>query len=241
MNLIIDIGNSLTKLACFEDNKIIELSQQSRLEKKNIYELVARYNSMNSLIISSVQHIANDDYQEIFRQFNKTIFLNSDTELPIENLYQSKKTLGYDRIAAVVGANSIFPNQNILVIDAGTAITFDFINSKSQYIGGNISPGLNMRFRALNNFTGKLPLLSAKENFNLIGNSTEEAIISGVQNGMIFEIKSYIYKLKKKYSDIKVILTGGDSFFFEKSLKNLIFAESNLVLIGLNKILDFND
>ena len=241
MNLIIDIGNSLTKLACFEDNKIIELSQQSRLEKKKIYELVARYNSMNSLIISSVQHFANDEYQEIFRQFNKTIFLNYDTELPIENLYQSKKTLGYDRIAAVVGANSIFPNQNILVIDAGTAITFDFINSKSQYIGGNISPGLNMRFRALNNFTGKLPLLSAKENFNLIGNSTEEAIISGVQNGMIFEIKSYIYKLKKKYSDIKVILTGGDSFFFEKSLKNLIFAESNLVLIGLNKILNFND
>ena len=172
--------------------------------------------------------------------FDFFIDLNEYTNIPIKNLYDSKSTLGKDRLAAVIGANNFYPKSNVLVIDMGTAITFDFINKKDQYLGGSISPGLEMRFSALNHFTGKLPLLKKNEKFSLIGSNTESAIISGVQNGIIFEIDSYINNIKKEYEDLKTILTGGDAIFFDKKLKNTIFVDLNLNFIGLNTILEYN-
>ncbi|MGL4492132.1 MAG: type III pantothenate kinase, partial [Tannerellaceae bacterium] len=155
-------------------------------------------------------------------------------------LYKTPNTLGRDRLAAVVGAHSIKPGHNLLVIDAGTAITYEFLNAEGCYMGGNISPGMKTRFKALNYYTQKLPLLNEDGDTPDLGDSTETAIRSGVVNGVVFEIDGYINSLRSKYSDLFVFLTGGHSFYFERRLKNSIFADINLVLIGLNTILDYN-
>ncbi|HKL32104.1 MAG TPA: type III pantothenate kinase, partial [Tangfeifania sp.] len=160
--------------------------------------------------------------------------------LPIENLYQTKDTLGKDRIAAVVGAFDLYPNTNVLVIDAGTAITFDIINEQGQYLGGNISPGLEMRFKALNKFTGRLPLVRKNDFDNLYGRTTEEAILAGVQHGIVFETDKAIETFKEFYNNLKVIITGGDAIFFDKKLKNSFFVHFNLTALGLNRILEHN-
>ena len=139
-----------------------------------------------------------------------------------------------------MGANNIFPDTNVLVIDLGTAITFDLVNNKNQYLGGTISPGLNLRFKALNQFTDQLPLLEKREKFDIIGNDTHSAIISGVQTGIKFEIEGYIHQLQNDYDRLKTILTGGDAIFFDKMLKNTIFVNLNLNFVGLNIILEFN-
>jgi type III pantothenate kinase len=178
--------------------------------------------------------------QKASKYTKKIIYLDRNTRLPIINNYKSKVSLGKDRIAAAVGANTIFPNSNVLVIDAGTALTFDFVSDNNEYMGGNISPGMQMRFKALKTFTSKLPLLDKSEEFYLTANNTNDAIISGVQSGIIFEMDSYINEYKKKYNDLKVILTGGDSFFFEYKLKNRIFAKPFLTAVGLNRILEYN-
>jgi len=140
----------------------------------------------------------------------------------------------------VVGASFLCPDCEILVIDAGTAITYDFIDSKKVYWGGNIAPGLDLRLRALHEFTQKLPLVSVKNETPFIGNSTDSAILSGVIYGIVFEIDGYINELKIKYPQLSTFLTGGSTFYFAAKLKNAIFAERNLVLIGLNRILQYN-
>jgi type III pantothenate kinase len=168
------------------------------------------------------------------------IRLDSTTKLPIQNNYSTPHTLGLDRIAAAVGANMLCPNSPLLVIDMGTAITYDFVNSSNEYEGGNIAPGVNMRLRAMNNYTNKLPLLQAREEERLLGNDTSSAMMAGVMRGIEFEIEGYISELKKKNPNLSTFLTGGDVFFFEKTLKSSIFVVSNLLLMGLNEILRYN-
>ena len=165
---------------------------------------------------------------------------STSTPIPIENLYLTKDTLGVDRLANAVAANSIFPQRNVLVVDCGTCVKYDFVNHKNQYLGGSISPGLQMRFKALNQFTGKLPLLKPEAHPSLIGDSTETAITSGVINGLVAEIKGVIKSYTSIYENLTVILTGGDASFFDKELKSNIFVEPNLTLIGLNEILRYN-
>jgi len=148
--------------------------------------------------------------------------------------------LGKDRLAAIVGAYSLFPDRDILIFDVGTALTIDFLDSNGNYHGGNISPGLNMRFRALNDYTQKLPLLSMSDDYEILGKKTSSAIVSGVQFGMVFEIKSYIDHFVKEKPDLVKILTGGDIIFFENKFESNIFAEPNLVFIGLENIIKFN-
>ncbi len=240
MNLIIDIGNTSTKYYIFSKGEILQkfISQsEQEIDYSSIY---AQYPDIKNIIVSSVAAEKTEIPAELKKKINTFIYLDENTQLPIKNNYQTKSTLGKDRIAAIVAAYNIFPNCNVLVIDAGTAITFDFINKNAEYQGGNISPGLNMRFKALNKFTHRLPLVSQKSNFEMIGQSTESAIVSGVQRGIIFEIDSYINEFKQKYDDLKVILTGGDAFFFANKLKNSIFANSNLIALGLNRILENN-
>lgn len=240
MNIVIDSGNSLIKMAVCEKGKIICKKTLESIVIDDIKAIFSEYPEIKTGILSAVNIFPENLLEFLKKTLESFIELDESTFLPIENQYKSPKTLGKDRLAGVVGACNIFPGFDVLVADLGTAITFDFINFKRQYLGGNISPGLATRFKALNYFTQKLPLLDSSEQFNLLGDSTESAIVSGVQNGIVFEIDGYIDLLKKKYSRMKVILTGGDAIFFEKRLKNNIFAEPELVILGLNHILEFN-
>jgi len=240
MNLIIDIGNTTAKTAIFKKNKILEHKKYDLLSIETIIKLKNKYGDLKNAILSSVAEYNNDILQYLEDNFSTFIRLDQHTKLPVENRYSTCDTLGYDRIAAVTGANFLFADKNILVIDIGTAITYDHINKKNQYTGGNISPGTDLRFRALHEHTHKLPLLTKREDNELTGDSTANAIIRGVQNGIIFEIEGYIRAFSSKFDDLQVVLTGGESFFFENRLKNNIFAEPNLVLIGLNRILEYN-
>jgi len=174
------------------------------------------------------------------KSFRFFLELDHETPLPIRNLYRSKPTLGNDRIAAAVGACSRFPGSDLLVIDAGTAITLDLVTADMTYHGGNISPGKSIRFRALHEFTANLPLVSAEEMQGKMGTDTESAITSGVLQGIIFELEGYINEQKKRYPDLKVVLSGGDAIIFDKMLKNTIFVDSNLNLYGLQRILEYN-
>lgn len=239
MNLTIDIGNTRNKIAIFDQNEIVETAIIEDLNEAGIEKLKEKYN-IDAVILSSVKKPNKKLINYLRSNVDLFIDLDEHTAIPIENLYNSKSTLGKDRLAAVVGANNIFPDTNVLVIDLGTAITFDLVNNKNQYLGGTISPGLNLRFKALNQFTDQLPLLEKREKFEIIGNETHNAIISGVQSGIIFEINGYIHQLKKDYDNLKTILTGGDAIFFDKMLKNTIFVNLNLNFVGLNIILEFN-
>jgi type III pantothenate kinase len=160
--------------------------------------------------------------------------------MPFKNLYGTPKTLGVDRLALVSAASAQFSGKDVLVIDAGTCITYDFITKENSYLGGAISPGLRMRYQALNNLTAHLPLLDTKRPDHFIGQSTEQAIHSGVVFGVLNEMEGVIEAYKEKYSDLTVILTGGDANFLSKQLKSSIFANSNFLLEGLNHILQFN-
>ena len=148
--------------------------------------------------------------------------------------------MGKDRIAAMVGAFDLYPDTNVLVIDAGTAITYDLLNDKGRYLGGNISPGLEMRYKALHRFTDKLPLVNQGNMEQLYGQTTEEAIRAGVQHGIVFEADKAIDTFKEFYNNLKVIITGGDAKFFDKKLKNSFFVHFNLTALGLNRILEHN-
>ncbi len=240
MNLIIDIGNTFIKVFLFEKRKISFTQKISSTHILKIFDLINDFQKTENIIVSSVVKLPEEFNQKAGKYTQKIIYLDKNTRLPILNHYKSKASLGKDRIAAAVGANTIFPNTNVLVIDAGTALTIDFVSDNNEYMGGNISPGMQMRFKALKTFTSKLPLLDKSEEFYLTANNTNDAIISGVQNGIIFEMDSYINEYKKKYTDLKVILTGGDSFFFEYKLKNRIFAKPFLTAVGLNRILEYN-
>ena len=171
--------------------------------------------------------------------------LSATTPIPLKNNYETKETLGTDRLAAVMGSKSIVPNRNVLTINGGTCVTFDLLTDDGIYQGGAISPGLNMRFIALNTFTGKLPLITFDENFHdLIGTSTQESILSGVQNGLIAELEGVITQYNSRYKNLAVVVCGGDSNFFVSRLKNSIFAHNliwqpHLVLAGLNAILNY--
>jgi type III pantothenate kinase len=237
MNICIDIGNTLTKVAVFEANTMIYSSTVSNAT--DINALIQKY-SVKKGIISSVKEDDPALYNEIRSKLEKLIILDSETLVPIINEYKTPKTLGKDRLAAVIGANYLYPDRNILVVDAGSAIKFDFITQNGEYKGGNIAPGLNMRFKALNAFTSRLPLFSSQENFPLLGRDTQEAIVAGVQNSILFESDAYINELNKVYGNLLTLFTGGDAKFFDNKLKNTIFVIPNLVLIGLNRILDFN-
>lgn len=240
MNLVIDQGNTVTKFAVFKNGEMLDKVVVQSPDIKFIDGILKKFPGISSSILSSVA-----DYDEnipgfLQKNIKNFIVLNAATPIPIINLYLSKETLGYDRIADAVGALGVFPGKNILIIDAGTAITIDLLTSKGEFYGGNISPGIDLRFRALHEHTKKLPEVKKRDEFPLLGKTTEEAILAGVLNGVVFEIDGYIDKMTEKYSDLKTILTGGDSKYFDKKLKNSIFVHSNLNLSGLNRILEYN-
>lgn len=240
MNLIIDIGNTSAKLAVFEQGEMKELLRCSCLSLQGLEALCSQY-PIKKGIVSSVVSLPEETTQRIHSLPFPVLEFTYQTPIPIQNLYQTPETLGMDRLAAVIAAQSIKPSQPILVIDAGTCITYDFIDEFGNYHGGNISPGMDMRFNALHHFTNKLPKVDAKGEIPPYGQSTETAIRSGVMRGIEFEICGYIEELQKIYPSLFIFLTGGNGFSFETNLKNTIFADGLLVLKGLNRILEYND
>ena len=240
MNLVIDIGNTKVKVAVFELDTVIttvvceEINLLEELKK-----ILNKYPIIQS-IVSSVKDIS-EEYRKEINKLPLLVTLNTTTILPFKNRYTTPSTLGNDRIALAAAAVCVYPLKNTLVIDAGTCITFDFINSKNEYLGGAISPGIGMRYKSLHQYTGKLPLLSKNEEFKLIGASTNSSIHSGIINGIIYEIKGVIAQYQEDFGDLTIVLTGGDTKFLSKQLKNSIFANQNFLLRGLNKILTFNN
>jgi type III pantothenate kinase len=235
MNLVIDAGNTSMKAGIFEKDQLRELLYDIKLEE--LGSLVKK-NAIKRAVISSV----NQDAALISEKINlkNALIIGQHTRLPFKNLYKSPETLGTDRIAAVAGAISLYPGRPCLAIDAGTCITFDFIDADNNYQGGSIAPGINLRFKAMHNFTARLPLVERNNNIPLIGKNTEESMQSGVMTGVRAEIDGMIEEYRQLYPRLQVLICGGDAPFFETKLKQSIFVVPELVLIGLNRILDHN-
>ena len=240
LNLIIDIGNTAAKVALFDGGEMVEVLTESNQSLDCLEALCVKY-PVEQGIVATVIDLSERVLAALVALPFPLLWLDSKTPLPVTNLYETPETLGYDRMAAVVGANEQFPHRDILVIDAGTCITYEFIDSKGQYHGGNISPGMQMRFKALNQFTGRLPLIDSNGRKLPMGRDTETAIRAGVLKGMEYEISGYIESMKHKYPELLVFLTGGDDFSFDSSVKSIIFADRFLVLKGLNRILNYNN
>ena len=238
MNLALDIGNSHTKIALFDKNELVSIKKTSVLNVEELEILFAKH-TINNAIISTVK-ILNDDIVGYLKQKSSLITLTEQTPIPVKNLYLSPETLGRDRLAVAVAGAAKYPKQNVLTIDIGTCINYDFVNDKNEYLGGAISPGIDIRLKSLNAFTGKLPLVEKEPVNYFIGRSTKESILSGVINGITTELNDTIASYKSQFPELMVLTTGGDSSFFETRIKTTIFAVPNLVLEGLNKIIQHN-
>ncbi len=240
MNLIIDVGNTLVKFAVFQEDLLIEKYKVVQSDAyKTFEEIIFKHPSIQKAILSNVGKLDTDVLDIITSKF-QLLILDNSTKIPFKNCYKTPKTLGIDRIALVSASVKQFPDKNVLIIDAGTCITYDFINTKNEYLGGAISPGIRLRYKTLNTLTANLPLLNTQMPKELIGNTTDSSIHSGVIFGILNEIEGVIHAYTEKYTDLTVILTGGDSNFLSKQLKNGIFANSNFLLEGLNFILEYN-
>ena len=240
MNLVIDIGNTAAKIAVFDGEELIEISYEPQHSLDSLKEISQRF-PLRQGIIASVISLTDVMLQQLNGLNIRMIHLTAKTPIPINNLYKTPQTLGVDRLAAVIAAHTSSPQLDALVIDAGTCITYDYINKNGDYLGGNISPGVNMRLKALHAFTDKLPLISPEGEILEWGNTTETAIRAGVIHGIQQEMEGYIQLAKKRSTNLSVFLTGGDSVYFDTIKKNTIFADKYLVLKGLNRILSYND
>jgi len=238
LNLVVDIGNSSLKVAIF-DKKLMTSKFIYTNQSLKIFSDLFKNNVIDNCLISNVSTIDKNILD--FLKINSNLFsINESINLPFINLYKTKNTLGHDRIALVSAAAIDFPDQNTLIIDTGTCITYDFKNSENEYLGGGISPGIQMRFKSLNSQTSKLPLSTINLDYKLIGDDTNSSINSGVVHGVISEINGIINQYQERFKNIKIILTGGDSNFLLKKIKNTIFADQNFLLKGLNYLLENN-
>ena len=239
MILAIDVGNTRIKAAVFENDNIEnKFVFENDLFRKKIENILNDYPGITHLVVASVGNISEDD----LRCFENRVKIHQITNrdlFPFQNRYKTPLTLGIDRMVLASGAVMQFPGQNRLVIDAGTCVTYDFVDENDNYQGGAIAPGLRLRYESLHQFTAKLPLLQFEDPDYLIGKSTNESIHSGVVNGFVYEIDGFIEEYLNQYSDIRIILTGGDTEFLAKRLKNTIFANSNFLLESLNRTYQF--
>ena len=240
MLLAIDVGNTQIKGAVFEQNillykEIISFSDWNI----SLNNILTKFPKITDLVISSVGKLTKEDFLE-FNPMLTMLFITKQTKFPFKNLYASPETLGIDRMILASGAVLQFQDVNRLVIDAGTCVTYDFIDTNNNYLGGAISPGIGLRYESLHNYTAKLPLLTRENPKQLIGNSTEQSIHSGVINGLIMEIEGFINSNLYRNDNFIIILTGGDADFLAERLKNTIFANSNFLLESLNQIFQYN-
>lgn len=243
MDIAIDVGNTRTKAGVFEAGRMLDKANIEHGDFDAIQEICQKWQIQNAIVSNTGSlFFAMTDLPVK----GNRVLLSHKTSLPIVNLYHTPETLGKDRIASVVGAWSMFPNQASFVIDAGTCVTYDLIDEKGCYQGGNIAPGLNMRYKAMHTFTHALPLVTneidADEEGKMhpfLGRKTETALKLGGEVGMKYEMEGYIQALKAKFEQINIILTGGDAVFFDERVKTKIFVIPDLVLTGLDGILRF--
>lgn len=239
-NLAIDQGNSSSKVYVFEGENIVDSFRFDTLSKTDLVPIYKKYD-IHGAVISSVQNEDKELNDWLQNNSERYIELTNRTSTPMNIKYNNAHLLGHDRIAAAVGAMSRVPGENVLVIDAGTAITLDVVNSNGTFLGGNISPGLSIRFQALNNYTDKLPLVTAEGEVPIIGHDTITAIRSGVVLGLVSEIEGYITRIANELGELKVFITGGDCHFLASHIKNPLIVDENLLANGLNRILLYNN
>jgi len=239
MNLAIDIGNTLVKLAVFEKGQMTGLQMLEEITLPALVRFTESHPGIGSAILATVK-----DYPAEIRNYLQQKFrfieFNPSMPVPLNSTYATPETLGADRLASAIAAHKLMPLENILVINTGTAITYDIVSSAGEHLGGAISPGLMMRYKALHTFTGRLPLLDEIGDAPLTGKSTNDSILSGVLNGILAEVDGMIGSFGMIYPGMKTVMSGGDNNYFDKRLKNKTFAIPNLVLTGLNIILDYN-
>lgn len=240
MNLVIDIGNSRVKVAVLEHGEIRERWSYPGLTAGDARAILARYPSISRAILSSTRGEPEPAEELIRETVPFFLRMGAGVAVPVANLYRTPETLGADRLAAAVGATTLFPGENLMIADLGSAITVDFVSAAGEFLGGSISPGARMRFRALHEYTGRLPMGSFGELPQGIARTTAEAVAAGVAEGIRHEIEGYFTEYAAKMAELKLILTGGDADFFAERFKNTIFANYDLVTIGLNRILDYN-
>ncbi|WP_333878184.1 type III pantothenate kinase [Flavobacterium sp.] len=240
MLLAVDVGNTRIKAAVFEENTLVEVVVfDLKMVENEIDFILKKHPKINTIAVASVGKLDPAAWIS-FEDRAKLFLITPQTKFPFENRYATPNSLGIDRMVLAAGAVLQFPRQNRLVIDAGTCITYDFIDEKDEYWGGAISPGIRLRYEALHQFTAKLPLLTRQAPENYIGNSTSESIHSGVVNGVIHEIEGFIAEYQAQYAKFIIILTGGDAEFLANRLKNTIFAHSNFLLESLNQTFQYN-
>ena len=239
MKLIIDIGNTVTKMVAFRGEEPVDEVRMESGALSGMAAFLGRY-AFRSGIIGSVRDLTSSEQETLSRLPFPLLKLSHDTPIPIANRYRTPETLGSDRLAAVVGASALKPGKDILIIDAGTCITYEVIDARGNYWGGNIAPGMQMRLKALHEFTARLPLVEAEGEVPGMGYDTETAIRSGVLRGMKYEIEGYIKSMRAKFPNLLVFLTGGNHISFDTNIRNIIFSDKYIVPRGLNKILDYN-
>ncbi len=240
LNLAIDIGNTRVKIGVFQKDKLILKEIFAPISPQILSSFLKKHTFFPSKVILSSTAKRNNDLEDYLSDHFFYLNLSPQTALPINIDYSTPETLGKDRIAAVVGAQDLFPDENVLVIDAGTCITYELLNASGTYLGGNIAPGIEMRLKAMHHFTARLPKIERQRLDKDWGYSTETAIRTGAQQGALLEVEGFIRFYQGLFANLNVVLTGGDSDFFEKNLKTKIFVNQNLVLLGLNKILNYN-
>ena len=239
MVLVVDIGNTRIKCAVYELDTLKAVFVFTEEEAENNFKnILFSYPNVTDLIVSSVTKTLTFDLQTISNDLNIHFVSNLDS-FPFENKYATPKTLGVDRMILAAGATLLYPKQNRLIIDAGTCVTYDFVDENDNYWGGAISPGFRLRYESLHQFTAKLPLLTLEEPEGLVGSSTNQSIHSGVVNGLICEMDGFIERYKQQNENFTIILTGGDAVFLAKRLKNTIFANSNFLLESLNQFFQY--
>lgn len=240
LNLVIDIGNTLSKIAVFSEDKVVFNKNYESLTINDVKTLLKQFNIVYSIISNVREH--QTELENLLINETTFISLSSSTLLPFNNLYTTPTTLGKDRLALVSAASSLYSKTNVLVIDAGTCITFDFIDKDANYYGGAISPGINLRLKALNQYTAKLPLVEMNENVKpkLIGTSTIDSIKSGIFYGVKTEMEGVISNYSKLHDNLQTVITGGNAEMFDLDSKNRIFADKFFLLKGLNEILKYN-
>lgn len=233
MILTLDFGNTKTKSAVIENLTIISTAIFDASDSiANVRKIIAEQPTITAIVISSV---IKSKFEQLQKEFPQLAVYNIDnsTSFPFCNLYSTPDTVGIDRLVLTAAAYYTYPKQNRLIIDAGSCITFDFINKKDEYLGGSISPGLAMRYKAIHYFTENLPLLTPEHPISYIGNSTKSSIHSGIVNGLLSELDQGINRYISEYPDLTIILTGGDCDFLAKRLKNSIFAHNYFLAEGL--------
>lgn len=240
VKLIIDIGNTVTKMVAFRGSEPVD---ELRVKGGSLSDLGAfvEKHGFRRGIVGTVRDLTSCEEEALNRLPFPLLRLTSDTPVPITNRYRTPRTLGSDRLAAVIGASSLRPGKDLLIIDAGTCITYEVIDARGNYWGGNIAPGMQMRLKALHEYTARLPLVEAEGEVPGMGYDTETAIRSGVLRGMKYEIEGYIKSMRSKFPHLEVFLTGGNRINFDTNIKNLIFTDKYIVPRGLNKILDYNE